>query len=86
MIEKRYGKIYFREGWLGLGDYYKITFGGWITMYARSALYLITVKNKHMIDIRNPKPTPPIAIMRMVTPMMNCKGKPILQIEEVFMQ
>jgi hypothetical protein len=75
-VHKKNGKVYFRDGWIGLKDFYKIGLGAWVTLtYIESNLLHMTIK-----EVDYPNNCLP-AISKMIIPS---DGKPVMRFYRTF--
>ena len=67
-VHKKKGKVYLRDGWAGLKDFYKIGRGAWVSLtYIESNLMHMTIKYKSGVEVDYPNNClPPIS--RMLIP------------------
>ena len=60
-VKKEYGDLFFKDGWMGLLDFYKLIVGAWLTTsYCHNGLFFIRVINRSRIEIKYIKYTPPL--------------------------
>lgn len=60
-VEKEYGDLFFKDGWMGLLDFYNLIVGAWLTIsYCGNCLFFIGVTNRSRIEIKYIKYTPPL--------------------------
>lgn len=54
-VDKKNEKVYFRQGWLRLREFYKIELGAWICLtYAYPNLLLMAITNRKGVEISYP--------------------------------
>lgn len=60
-VEKQQNKIYLRDGWYGLKDFYRISLGAWVDItYESPRLFKMTVRNRFGEEIIYPTQASPI--------------------------
>lgn len=60
-VEKKLNKIYLRDAWYGLKDFYRISLGGWVDItYESPRLFKMTVRNRFGQEIIYPTQASPI--------------------------
>ena len=75
-VHKKYGKVYFRDGWIGLKDFYKIGLGAWVTLtYIESK----PSAHDHKRQIRSNNCLPPISKM-----IIQSDGRPVMRFYRTF--
>jgi len=67
-VHKKKGKVYFRDGWIRLKDFYNIGLGAWVTLtYIESNLMHMTIKDRSGVEVDYPNNClPPVS--KMITP------------------
>jgi len=60
-VEIKENKVFFKNGWFGLKDFYNIKIGAWVTLiYEHPRLLRMTLKNRFDEEPEYPDCTPPI--------------------------
>ena len=60
-VEIKNNKVFFKNGWFGLKDFYNIDIGAWATLtYENPRLLRLSLKNRYDEEVDYPDCTPPI--------------------------
>jgi len=67
-VDKKKGKVYLRDGWLNMKNFYNIELGAWIKLtYAEPNMLLMTIRKKPGVEINYPD-IKPLATRRIFNP------------------